>query len=130
MLKISFTTTDEDTAMDIVINSVNDQTPKGLTTGFRLLLNCTSKDGKPFVMAAAILVSKDVIAKQIPLPNLVIAALQKSGLEEYVNELFVDSRRLNLDALSTAEPTLPQTVTLGGVEMLNAKMVEKLTAGK
>ena len=109
--------------------SIDDQTPKGLTTGFRLHLNCATAAGQPFTLKAAILVSKDVLAKRIPLPTLVIAALQKSGLEEYVNELFVDSRRLNLDALSTQEPALPQSVALGGVEQLNAKALEKLAKG-
>jgi hypothetical protein len=115
--------------MNITITGIDDQTPKGLTTGFRLHLNCATAAGQPFMMKAAVLVSKDVLTKQIPLPNLVIAALQKSGLEEYVNELFVDSRRLNLDSLSTQEPKMPQTVTLGGVEQLNAKAIEKLTKG-
>src|SRR5579864_3705955 len=114
--------------MTITINSIADQTPKGLTTGFRIHLNCTSQDGKPFKIQAAILVSKDVLAKQIPLPNIVIAGLEKSGLEEYINEMFVDSRRLNLDALSTSEPTLPKTVTLGGADVLNSKTIQRLTA--
>jgi hypothetical protein len=114
--------------MDVIINSVDDQTPKGLTTGFRVRLNCTSAQGKPFVLSAALLVSKDVLSRQIPLPNLVIAGLKKSGLEEYVNELFIDTRRLNLDAIPNSAPAFPQTVTLGGVELLNSKAVEKLTA--
>lgn len=113
--------------MQIAINSVDDQTPKGLTTGFRVRLNCTSADGKPFTLTAAILVSKDVLAKKIPLPNLVIAGLQKNGLEEYVNELFVDTRRLNLDAVPTTDPALPMNVVLGGMDVLNAKVIEKLT---
>ena len=112
--------------MDLTIQRVEDQTPKGLTTGFRVRLFCATTDGKPIVLTAAILVSKDVMARQIPLSQLVLAALQKTGLEEYVNELFVDSRRLNLDALPTTEPVLPQTLKLGGVEVLNQKVVEKL----
>ncbi|HYF48806.1 MAG TPA: hypothetical protein VEJ63_05345 [Planctomycetota bacterium] len=115
--------------MDIIIQRVEDQTPKGLTTGFRVRLFCATTDNKPFVTTAAILVSKDVMAKQIPLSQLVLAALQKTGLEEYVNELFVDSRRLNLDAIATTEPTLPMTLKLGGVEILNQKVVEKLAKG-
>jgi hypothetical protein len=113
-------------AMDIIIDHMEDQTPKGLTTGFRLKLSCKAPDGKAFQLTAAILVSKEVVEKQVPLSQIVLAALQKSGLEEYINELFVDSRRINLDALSTTDPAMPITVTLGGVELLNQKVVEKL----
>ena len=112
--------------MTITIQSVDDQTPKGLTTGFRLRLNCSTADGKPFVLGAAILVSKTVLEKRIPLPNLIIAALEKCGLEECTNELFVDTRRLNLDAVPTAASPLPCTVTLGGMEVLNQKALAKL----
>jgi len=113
--------------MTITIQSVDDQTPKGLTTGVRLRLNCLSPDGKPFVLGAAVLVHKTVVEKTIPLPNLVVAALEKWGLEECARELFVDSRLLNLDAISTAEPVLPRVVTLGGADILNQKTIAKLT---
>ena len=113
--------------MQITIQSIDDQTPKGLTTGFRLRMNCLSPDGKSFVLGAAVLVSKTVIEKRIPLPNLIIAALEKSGLEECTNELFVDTRRLNLDAVPLEAPALPRAVTLGGMELLNQKALTKLT---
>lgn len=112
--------------MQITIQSVDDQTPKGLTTGFRLRLNCASPEGKPFVLGAAVLVHKAVIEKAIPLPNLIIAALEKCGLEECTNELFVDTRRLDLDAVPTAATALPRAVTLGGMELLNQKALAKL----
>ena len=112
--------------LNITINSIVDETPKGLTTGFRLHLNCDSESGKPFRLTTAVLVTKEVVAKRIPLPNLVIAALSKSGLEEYCKELFVDSRHLKLETLSTSEPVLPQTVVLGGAPVLNEKALQKL----
>ena len=110
--------------MKITIQKLEDQTPKGLTTGFRLHLNCVTEDGRAFVLIAVILVSRDVVEKQIPLPNLVVAAMIKSGLDGDGTELFVDSRRLDLNALSTSEPSLPLTVQLGGMDVLNAKMIE------
>ena len=78
------------------------------------------------MLTAIILVSKDVVEKQIPLPNLVVAALAKSGLSDDGNELFVDSRRLDLSALSTTEPALPLTIQLGGMDVLNARTIEAL----
>jgi hypothetical protein len=112
--------------MKITIQSLDDQTPKGLTTGFKLDLQCLAEDGRAFPLTAVILVSKDVVEKQIPLPNLVVAALAKWGLSDDTTELFVDSRRLDLSALSTAEPALPLTIQLGGHDVLNTKTIETL----
>ncbi|HEY3320612.1 MAG TPA: hypothetical protein VGP72_09120 [Planctomycetota bacterium] len=113
--------------MTITLESVDDQTPKGLTTGFRLRLNCSTAEGKKFVLGVVVLVSKSVLEKMIPLPNLVIAALERWGFEEgSAAEIFVDSRRLNLDGLSSVPSAFPKTVTLGGVEMLNQKALAKL----
>jgi hypothetical protein len=112
--------------MDIIIQHMEDQTPKGLTTGFRVKLTCAAPEGQTFLLTVAVLVSKEVVEKQVPLTRIVLAALEKSGLEEYVNELYVDSRRINLDALSTSEPAMPITLTLGGVEKLNQRAVETL----
>ncbi|MCY3023233.1 MAG: hypothetical protein NTW87_30010 [Planctomycetota bacterium] len=114
--------------MTLTIQKLDDQTPKGLTTGFRLLLHCVSSDGKPFKLSAAILVSKPVIEKSIPLPNIVIAALERWGLEECAREMFVDTRRLDLAAVPLVETVFPCTVTLGGMDLLNQKSLAKLTA--
>ena len=114
--------------MTLTIQNVDDQTPKGLTTGFRLRLNCLGPDGQPLLLPAVILVNKVVIEKSIPLPNIIIAALEKSGLEECTGELFVDTRRLNLDAVPLTDPVLPRTVTLGGMDILNQRALAKLVA--
>ncbi|MCZ7647718.1 MAG: hypothetical protein M5U26_21085 [Planctomycetota bacterium] len=113
--------------MELTLLKVLDETPQGLTTGFRLKLTCQAGAGEPFQLDVPILVSKDVLARRIPLPNLVVAYLKKEGLEAWP-DLFVDSRRLNLEGLSAEEPALPLTLQLGGPDVLNAKALERLAA--
>lgn len=109
--------------MDLTIVSIVDETPRGLTTGFRLKLNCEA-GGKPFVLDLPMMVSKEVLAQKVPLPELAIAYLKKNGLESFP-DLFVDTRRINLATLGPA-PSFPITVALGGMDLLNQKAIEKL----
>jgi hypothetical protein len=111
--------------MDIIVKTVDDQTPKGLTTGFRLKLHCEDSNGQSFSVEAAILISKEVIERQIPLPNIVLHMLKKEGFAGG-SDLFVDSRRVRLDELAAAEPTYPLTLTLGGPDALNQRVVDAL----
>lgn len=110
--------------MDLTIVSIVDETPKGLTTGFRLKLNCEA-GGKSFVLDLPMMVSKDVLVQKVPLPDLAIAYLKKNGLESFP-DLFVDTRRIDLAALDKAVPSFPLTIPLGGMDVLNQKALEKL----
>lgn len=110
--------------MELTILSIIDETPKGLTTGFRLKLNCEA-NGATFMLDLPILIGKEVLAQKIPLPDLAIAYLKKNGLESYP-DLFVDSRRIDLTTLGGAAPAFPYKITLGGMDMLNQKAIEKL----
>ncbi|MBI3831382.1 MAG: hypothetical protein HY291_17825 [Planctomycetes bacterium] len=109
--------------MELTILNIIDETPKGLTTGFRLKLNCEA-NGATFMLDLPILIGKEVLAQKVPLPDLAIAYLKKNGLESYP-DLFVDSRRIDLTTLGTA-PAFPLKITLGGMDVLNQKALEKL----
>jgi hypothetical protein len=111
--------------MELTILEVKDETPKGLTTGFRLKFKCQASSSAVFELDLPILVSKEVVARRIPLANLALAYLERHGLEEWPN-LFVDTRRLNLDAAATGEAAFPRKITLGSAEVLNQRTVEKL----
>lgn len=111
--------------MDITIEKVRDDTPQGLTTGFRLTLYCKAPNGKAFELDIPILVGKEVVTKGIPLSKLAIQHLERNGLDQWPN-LFVDSRQLDIDALTSDDPELPLTVTLGGPDVINEKMIEQM----
>lgn len=113
--------------MEIIVEKVDDETPKGLTTGFRLKLRCATTAGRKFVVDAAVLVSKEVMGKRLPLSCIVFAYLQREGFAAG-SELFVDSRRLKLDEVAAAEPSCPFTLTLGGPDELNKRVVDELCA--
>ena len=111
--------------MDIVIEKVRDDTPEGLTTGFRLTLCCRSPNGSTFELDVPIMVSGDVVARNIPLPKLAIQHLERNGLDQWPN-LFVDSRHLDLDKMTSDGPAYPLTITLGGPDVVNERMVEHI----
>jgi len=110
--------------MEITVEKVVDDTPKGLSTGFRLKLHCACQ-GKTFQLDLPILLSKDVMEKKIPLQELVVSYLRKNGLDEYP-DLFVDSRKLDLSNLGPV-PQFPLQLTLGGHDILAQKALERLT---
>ena len=109
--------------MDIMIKEVVDETPKGLTTGFRLKLNCEHQ-GKGFQLDLPILLSKEVLEKKIPLQELAIRYLERLGLDEYP-DLFIDTRKLDLSNFGPP-PNFPMTLKLGGHDILAQKALEKL----
>ncbi len=111
--------------MDITITDVVDETPEGLTTGFRLTLKCLTTDKQAFKLDLPILVGKDVVNEMIPLPNLAIEYLKHNGLEQHPN-FFIDSRTMKLENLSKEEPALPLTIELGSIEELNQNAVKQL----
>jgi hypothetical protein len=115
--------------MELTIVRVIDETPKGLTTGFRIKLICQVAGGPEFQLDLPILVGKEVLREQVPLPRLVLAYLQREGLDAWP-DFFVDSRRLDLAGMDKTEPALPVTIPLGGVEMLAQRALEKLTGKK
>jgi hypothetical protein len=115
--------------MELTIVRVIDETPKGLTTGFRIKLICQVAGGPEFQLDLPILVGKEVLAQQVPLPRLALAYLRKEGLDAWP-DFFVDSRRLDLSAIEKTEPAFPITIPLGGVELLAQRAVEKLTGKK
>ena len=111
--------------MEITIESVDDDTPKGLTTGFCLKLNCKTPEGQSFQLDVPLLVGKEVMAKQVPLLNLAVGYLEHEGLAAYP-DLFVDSRQANMDKVDAPEFELPRTLSLGGPEILNKKILEQI----
>lgn len=112
--------------MDLTVKHIDDDTPKGLTTGFRLKLAC-EVGGKSFVLEMPILMSKDAVQRGIPLPVLALRYLEREGFDSWP-DLFVDTRRLDLEDLPPDVPALPCTIILGGAEPLNKMVVEKLPA--
>jgi len=110
--------------MDLTVIKVLDETPKGLTTGFRLKLTC-SANGKQFVLDLPILVTKDVLTHNVPLPLIALEYLRKEGLSAWP-DLFVDSRRFDLAKLGSQEPAYPLTLALGGIDALNQKALAQV----
>ena len=115
--------------MELTILGILDETPKGLTTGFRLKLTCQGPSGPSFVLDLPILVSREVMEQAIPLPLLVFRYLERNGLDAWP-DLFVDTRRLDLTGLGATEPAYPHKLPLGGPELLNQRVLDRLAAKK
>jgi hypothetical protein len=113
--------------MDLTILGIQDETPRGLTTGFRLKFRCQAAPAPPFWLTLPIRVTREMLDKSIPLANLVLAYLRSEGLDDYP-DFYVDTRRFDAGALATEPPRFPITLTLGGNESLAQKAVAGLTA--
>lgn len=111
--------------MQLKILKIIDETPKGLTSGFQLKVTCQVGDGKEFTIGVPVLITKAVVDQKIALSNLLILHLEKYGLDA-CPDMFIDTRKLELEKVRPAEVPVPCTVELGGLEMMNKRVVEKL----
>ena len=112
--------------MQLKILKIIDETPKGLTTGFQLKVVCQVETGPEFTIGVPVLITKAVIEQKIALSNLLILHLEKYGLDA-CPDMFIDTRKLELDKARPTEVPVPCTVDLGGMEMMNKRVVEKLS---
>lgn len=115
--------------MEMTIVKVLDDTPRGLTTGFRLTLTCQVEGTPPFQLELPIRLTKEILNLGIPMSNLAIAYLKAEGLDSWPYFL-VDPRRLNVASLSKDVPPFPLKLVLGGHEAVARRALDGITQRK
>ena len=115
--------------MDLLITHIKDETPKGLTSGFSLKVTCQEEGGQPVIISVPVLITRAVLDRNIPLPNILIRHFERFGLDA-CPDIFVDTRKLDLDSISGTLSDFPLKVKLGGVDDMNRKVLAKLAKSK
>lgn len=112
--------------MQLKLLHIKDETPKGLTSGFQLKITCQFEDGPEFIISVPVLITKVVVERNIALCNLLLLHLEKYGLDA-CPDMFIDTRKLDLDKARPEPVPVPCVVNLGGLDMMNKRVIDKLT---